>query len=207
MDRNRFLPILIFLCLFALVPIRRIGFGKTSMIDYRKIEETILRKDSLRNALYDSIRKEKIHAVRDFMHKSAKSQGFCIEHITLTPEAIVNACETEDFDIPFVMAAAKLESCFGLSKRAKRTNSVFAVGCYDNGKDYRFYKSQDECILPYIKLLKEQYLVDGKTILDMLKPGCFVNLCGYRYASNENYERQMADIRDGIIKSYPILLD
>lgn len=207
MDRTKILPILIFLCLFALVPIRHVGFGKTSMVDYRKIEDVFLREDSLRLAFADSIRQEKICAVRDFMYKSARNQEFSIEHITLTPEAIVNACEAENFDIPFVMAAAKLESCFGLSKRAKRTNSVFSVGCYDNGKDFSFYESQDECVVPYIRLLKEQYLVDGKTILDMLKPGCFVNLCGYRYASNMNYESQMSNIRNNIIKSYPILLD
>lgn len=207
MNRIKFALILIMVCLLTFVPMSNARLQNTSRTDYEKIEDSILRQDSLMLALIDSIRQEKICAVRDFMHKSAKNQGFNIEHITLTPEAIVDACETENFDIPFVMAAAKLESCFGLNERAKRTNSVFSVGCYDNGKDYSFYDSQDECVVPYIKLLKEQYLGDNKTITDILKPGCFVNLGGYRYASNMNYERQMSNIRNNIIKSYPILLD
>lgn len=207
MEKMKFVLILIMVSLFTFIPISNVRLQNTSRTDYSKIEDSILRQDSLRLAFVDSIRQEKICAVRDFMHKSAKNQGFNIEHITLTPEAIVDACETENFDIPFVMAAAKLESCFGLSKRAKRTNSVFAVGCYDNGKNFSFYDSQDECVVPYIKLLKEQYLGNGKTITDILKPGCFVSIGGYRYASNMNYESQMSNIRNNIIKSYPILLD
>lgn len=207
MNRIKFALILIMMCLLTFVPMSNARLQNTSRTDYEKIEDSILRQDSLRLALIDSIRQEKICAVRDFMHKSARNKGFSIEHITLTPEAIVNACEAENFDIPFVMAAAKLESCFGLSKRAKKTNSVFAVGCYDNGKDFSFYESQDECVVPYIQLLKNQYLGESKTITDILKPGCFVSLGGYRYASNANYESQMANIRNSIIKSYPILLD
>ena len=207
MEKIKFVLILIIVCLLTFVPMSNARLQNASRTDYEKIEDSILRQDSLRLVLIDSIRQEKICAVRDFMHKSAINQGFRIEHITLTPEAIVNACEAEKFDIPFVMAAAKLESCFGLSKRAKKTNSVFAVGCYDNGKDFIFYESQDECVVPYIQLLKTQYLGESKTITDILKPGCFVSLVGYRYASNENYESQMANIRNSIIKSYPILLD
>lgn len=195
------------LCLFTIMPTSNAEFSISEKLDFENVNDSIVKQDSLELAKIDSIRFEKVLAVKDFMHKSAKNQGYSIDKITLTPEAIVTACESENFDIPFVMAAAKLESCFGLSERAVKTNSVFAVGCYDNGKDYSFYDTQDECIVPYIQLLKNQYLGENKTILDILKPGCFVNFCGRRYASNVNYERQMASIRNSIIKSYPILLD
>jgi uncharacterized FlgJ-related protein len=207
MNKIRIILTLIMLCMFTVMQTSNATFTKNYCSKLEASNDSIRIADSLESIRIDSIRTEKICAVRDFMHKSAKNQGYSINKITLTPEAIVTACESENFDIPFVMAAAKLESCFGLSERAVKTNSVFAVGCYDNGKDYSFYDTQDECIVPYIQLLKNQYLGENKTILDILKPGCFVNFCGRRYASNVNYERQMASIRNSIIKSYPILLD
>lgn len=194
------------LCLFSINPITNATYSNIASNEI-VINDSLRIADSLEAVRVDSIRTEKISAVRDFMHKSVKNQGFRIENLTLTPEAIVASCENENFDIPLVMAAAKLESCFGLSKRAKKTNSVFAVGCYDNGKNFSFYDTQDESIVPYIQLLKEKYLGESKTVSDILKPGCFVSLDGYRYASDLNYERQISSIRNYIIKSYPVLLD
>lgn len=175
--------------------------------EIKEIQSELAYDDSLMIRKMDSIREEKINAVREFMNIALTNQGYSLSQSKLSPEAIVDSCEKENFDIPFVMAAANLESCFGVTKRAGSTNSVFSVGCYDNGKNKVKYKSQNDCIIPYIKLLKNDYLIDGKTIGDLLKPGCFVNFDGKRYASNKNYEKQLASIRNKIIKKYPILVN
>lgn len=170
-----------------------------------EMEAQISHDDSIAMHRMDSIRTEKINAVREFMNTSLKNQGFSESSTKLTPDAIVDACEAENFDIPFVMAAANLESCFGATRRAKTTNSVFSVGCYDNGQNKVTYSSQDDSVVPYIKTLKKDYLVNGKTLSDLLKPGQFVNYDGKRYASDKSYENKINSIRNKIVKKYPIL--
>ena len=123
----------------------------------------------------------------------------------LTPQALVQASEKYSFDLPLLMAAAHLESCFGATNRAKRTNSVYSVGAYDNGKDIITSSHPNQSIEGYIRLLNNDYLINGKTIEDLLKPGGFINKNGKRYASKKNYENLLKSVRNKIIQQYPEL--
>ena len=154
----------------------------------------------------DTIHQQKIDACRAYMDWAMKNQGYDWSTTKLTPEAIVDICEENNFSIPFTMAIANLESCFGQTPRSKRTNSVFSVGSYDNGKNVCTYSTPDESIAPFIDLVKKDYLQNGKkTIDDLLVTNQFVNMHGRRYAKNPKYEGQIKSIMNRIIKMYPIL--
>lgn len=154
----------------------------------------------------DTIHQQKIEACRAYMDWAMKNQGYDWSTTKLTPEAIVDICEENNFSIPFTMAIANLESCFGQTPRSKRTNSVFSVGSYDNGKNVCTYSTPDESIAPFINLVKKDYLQNGKkTLDDLLVTNQFVNMNGRRYAKNPKYEGQIKSIMNRIIKMYPIL--
>lgn len=152
-----------------------------------------------------SVLDNKIEACTKYMEKALSNQGFKINDTKLSPRALVLASEEYSFDLPLLMAAAHLESCFGATNRAKRTNSVFSVGSYDNGKNVVTYSDPNESIDGYISLINNDYLINGKTINDLLKPGGFVNKNGHRYASKKNYEKLLRSIRNKIISQYPEL--
>lgn len=167
----------------------------------RFINKEKIEKLTQRNIEYE----KKVEACRKYMLKALSNQGYSENSTRLTPEAIVRAAERYSFDLPLLIAAAHYESCFGATPRAKRTNSVYSVGAYDSGKDMVSYAHPDDSIEGYIKLLRKDYLVNGKTINDILKPGCFVNKNGKRYASRKNYEKTLNYIRNKIINQYPEL--
>ena len=154
----------------------------------------------------DSTFIQRVNAVKKYMKIAAENQGYNPEDIKLSPEAMVLAADENDFDLPFLLAQAHLESCFGLTPRARKTNSVFSVGCYDNGKNVCKYSTQDDSIVPYINLIKNDYLVDGKTIENLLQKGKFVNAINKRYASDPYYEGKVKNIRNRIVSRFPELI-
>ena len=154
----------------------------------------------------DSTFIQRVNAVKKYMKAAAENQGYNPEDIKLSPEAMVLAADENDFDLPFLLAQAHLESCFGLTPRARKTNSVFSVGCYDNGKNVCKYSTQDDSIVPYINLIKNDYLVDGKTIENLLQKGKFVNAINKRYASDPYYEGKVKNIRNRIVSRFPELI-
>lgn len=187
--------------------------GAVSKLDINDIEKhqlaqlvnTEMAQDSTETQ-NDSIHQQKIEACKAYMELAMKNQGYDWSTTNLTPEAIVDICEENNFSIPFTMAIANLESCFGQTPRSKRTNSVFSVGSYDNGKNVCTYSTPDESIAPFINLIKKDYLQDGeKTLDDLLVTNQFVNMNGHRYAKNPQYEGQIKSIMNRIIKMYPIL--
>ena len=96
------------------------------------------------------------------------------------------------------MAQGTLESHFATKGVGGKINSIFNVCVYDNiktgsgvSKNYR-YPHPDDSIEPYLKLLRDSYLVDGKTESDLLIN--YVNKHGQRYATYPHYEKQMASI-------------
>ena len=110
---------------------------------------------------------------------------------------ILRQCEKYDVDIFFVLAQGHLESHFGTRGMALRTNSVFNVLAYDdksydaicsNGK----YKHPDLSLVPYLKLLKSRYLIDGKTETDLMVN--YVDVDGHRYASSKEYEVNLTNM-------------
>jgi len=174
---------------------------KAELKQIAKQEQLMIQQQNER----DSIKNIKIEACKKYMLYALKNQGFSGKSTQLSPEALVEASEKYSFDLPFLMAAAHLESCFGATNRAKKTNSVYSVGAYDNGKNIITYAHPNDSIEGYIRLLKNDYLINGKTIEDLLKPGCFVNKNGHRYASKKNYETLLKSVRNRIIKKFPEL--
>lgn len=185
--------------------VSRLNVDDNTKHELEKIVQTEMAQDSTETQ-NDSIHQQKVEACRAYMEWAMKNQGYDWKTTKLTPEAIVTACEQNNFSIPFTIAIANLESCFGQTPRSKRTNSVFSVGSYDNGKDVCTYSNPDESIVPFIKLIKKDYLQNGeKELSDLLVPNQFVNMNGHRYAKNPKYEGQIKSIMNRIIKMYPIL--
>lgn len=176
---------------------------KNSLISFVNAEA---KNDELKLNPEEQLRLERrIRACEAYMLYALKNLNYTPESTKLDPEALVKAADKYNFDLPFLMAAAHLESCFGATPRAQRTNSVFSVGSYDNGKNVVTYSHPNESIESYIRLLISDYLINGKTINDLMKPGKFVNKNGHRFASNKKYEQQLRQIRNRIIKKYPEL--
>ena len=114
---------------------------------------------------------------------------------------ILNQCEKNDIDLFFVLAQGHVESHYGTKGLAQKTNSVFNVFAYD-GKGYKDickkgkYSHPDLSIEPYMHLLKNRYLVDGKTEMDLLEN--YVDKDGKRYASSKTYELQLRNIYNSL---------
>ena len=153
----------------------------------------------------DTVFEKKVNACREYMEYALKNQNFTLNSTGLKPETLVKASMEYDFDLPFLMAVAHQESCFGATPRARRTNSVFSEGAWDNGSDKVKYSDPNESVYGYIDLLNNSYLVNGKTPFDLLKPGSFVNGIGKRYASDKAYEQKISSIRKRILQKYPEL--
>lgn len=156
-------------------------------------------------AKQDSIHNEKVKAVQDYMNVAVKNQGFNPQNLKLSAEEMVNACEEYGYDLPLLMAQAHLESCFGFGRRARETGSVFSIGCYDNGKNRVKYATQNDSIRPYIRIMQRDYFGDDKTVDNLLTPKSFVNKQGNRYAQDKNYENKVKNIRNKILRKYPVL--
>ena len=119
--------------------------------------------------------------------------------ITTAPESTVdglfllNKCQEYNVDLVFVLAQATLESQFGTTGMAKKTNSVFNVGAYDGESSHTIsskykYENPNLSIDPYLTLLNDSYL-EGKSEEELLNN--FVNKHGKRYASYKNYEKEL----------------
>ena len=153
----------------------------------------------------DTVFEKKVNACREYMEYALKNQNYTLDSTDLKPETLVRASIEKGFDLPFLMAAAHQESCFGATPRARRTNSVFSEGAWDNGSDKVKYSDPNESVYGYIDLLNRSYIVNGKTLFDLLKPGSFVNGIGKRYASDKAYEQKISSLRKRILQKYPEL--
>lgn len=106
---------------------------------------------------------------------------------------LLNKCQEYNVDLVFVLAQATLESHFGTTGMAKKTNSVFNVGAYDGKSSHAIsskykYENPNLSIDPYLTLLNDSYL-EGKSEEELLSN--FVNKHGKRYASYKNYEKEL----------------
>ncbi len=155
--------------------------------------------------LVDTTFQEKVEACRKYMEYALSNQNYTMDSTDLEPETLVRASIEKGFDLPFLMAVAHQESCFGATPRAQRTNSVFSEGSWDDGSDKTTYSDPNESVYGYIDLMNRSYIVNGKTLFDLLTPGAFVNGIGKRYASDINYERKIKSLRNRILKKYPEL--
>lgn len=117
-------------------------------------------------------------------------------------EMLFTLCDEYNIDVRFVIAQGQIESHFATKGTAKKTNSVFNVGAYDGHSASRQnrngfgFDNPNDSIEPYLLLLTNDYLVNGKTEFDMMKR--YVNKLGMRYASNPNYERMLKSVYNRI---------
>lgn len=108
----------------------------------------------------------------------------------IDPELLVDLCNQYEMQISFVLSQGLLESHFGTKGKAAQTNSVFNVGTYDDGTILYTYNNPNKSIEPYLRLLKNKYLID-KEVKDLIKDKGYVNKDGHRFASYEQYEKHL----------------
>lgn len=128
-----------------------------------------------------------VRSVQDYINNNSS-------YSALSPLVLIDKCEKYDVDVRFVLAQAHVESHFGTKGIAARTNSVWNVGAYDGLEESQIskkfkYNHPDDSIEPYLKLLKDKYLVGGRTEMDLVKN--YVSSEGKRYATYQDYEQEI----------------
>jgi hypothetical protein len=113
----------------------------------------------------------------------------------ISSQLLVESCLKSKIDIVFAISQGLLESNLGTKGKASRTNSIWNVGTCDDGSIKYRYATANHSIEPYLKLLKEKYLVN-KTTDDLLIR--FVSVDGYRYATCLTYEERLSSIKKKI---------
>lgn len=137
---------------------------------------------------YYSTKDDLVKCVDNYIHSVAESS-------MMNGLAFVEVCDKYNIDLRFVLAQAQIESAFATTGIAAKTKSAFNVMAYDgrSAKDMirkgHCYQHPDQSIEPYIKLLLSDYLVDGKTEMDLMDK--YVNKDGKRYASAVTYEQML----------------
>ena len=159
----------------------------------------------INNIDYDNIlNKEKL--VKEYISDILSKHGKTLADLKFNPDNLVLAAYQYEYDLPLLLAQLQIESHFGTTDRSRRTNSMFSIGAYDDGRDVVKYADQDSSIVPYIKIIKRDYLLNGEKDVDQLLQN-FVNYNGHKYASNPNYENDLRKTRNSIISKYPGLLN
>lgn len=157
----------------------------------------------INNIDYDNIKKKQ-KLVKEYIADILSKHNKTLDSLRFNPDNLVLNAYLYDFDLPFMLAQLQIESHFGTTDRARKSNSIFSVGAYDSGKDVVKFRNQDESIPHYIKTVQKDYLLDGdKDIYNLLHN--YVNYDGKRYASNPNYEEDLRRTRDSILRKYPEL--
>lgn len=143
----------------------------------------------------DSVKTQLINEVDTYINTIAPSSK-------LDGEIVVDKCCEYNVDIAFVLAQGQIESHFGTRGTASKTNSVFNVGAYDGysaskqrANGFGFFHP-NESVEPYLILLTNNYLVNGKTINDLMY--VYVNHLGMRYASDTRYEYMLRSVYNKI---------
>lgn len=120
------------------------------------------------------------------------------------PYVLIDLCTEYDIDVAFVLAQGQIESHYATTGTARRTKSIFNVGAYDGHSAEKQrrngfgFDDPNDSIEPYLILLTNDYLVDGKTIDDLMTN--YVNYLGMRYASNRKYESQLRSVYNKIYR-------
>lgn len=117
---------------------------------------------------------------------------------------LVENCEKYGIPITFTLAQGEIESHFGTTGLAYRTNSVWNVGAFD-GYNYdniqHKFNNPNDSVTPYLELLLSNYL-SNKTVEDLLEN--FVDINGNRYASDPHYETKLKSKISYIKEHYSI---
>lgn len=143
----------------------------------------------------DSVKTQLINEVDTYINTIAPSSK-------LDGEIVVDMCYEYNVDIAFVLAQGQIESHFGTAGTARKTNSVFNVGAYDGYSATKQrangfgFSHPNESVEPYLILLTNNYLVNGKTVNDLMY--AYVNHLGMRYASDTRYEYMLRSVYNKI---------
>lgn len=143
----------------------------------------------------DSVKTQLINEVDTYINTIAPSSK-------LDGEIVVDKCCEYNVDIAFVLAQGQIESHFGTTGTARKTNSVFNVGAYDGYSASKQrangfgFSHPNESVEPYLILLTNNYLVNGKTINDLMIS--YINYLGMRYASDTRYEYMLRSVYNKI---------
>ena len=143
----------------------------------------------------DNVKTQLINEVNTYINTIAPSSK-------LDGEIVVDMCCEYNVDITFVLAQGQIESHFGTTGTARKTNSVFNVGAYNGYSASKQrangfgFSHPNESVEPYLILLTNKYLVNGKTVNDLMY--AYVNHLGMRYASDTRYEYMLRSVYNKI---------
>ena len=146
---------------------------------------------------YQGVKSDLVDATQNYIDSIAPNSN-------LRALILVEKCEEYKIPITFVLAQGELESKFGTTGLAYRTNSIWNVGAYDNYdiKDIKIkYENPNDSVEPYLSLLNSNYL-NGKTIEDLLDS--FTDINGNRYATDKYYESKLKTIHNYILTNHNI---
>lgn len=146
---------------------------------------------------YQGVKSDLVDATQNYIDSIAPNSN-------LRALILVEKCEEYKIPITFVLAQGELESKFGTTGLAYRTNSIWNVGAYDNYdiKDIKIkYENPNDSVEPYLNLLNSNYL-NGKTIEDLFDS--FTDINGNRYATDKYYESKLKTIHNYILTNHNI---
>lgn len=146
---------------------------------------------------YQGVKSDLVDATQNYIDSIAPNSN-------LRALILVEKCEEYKIPITFVLAQGELESKFGTTGLAYRTNSIWNVGAYDNYdiKDIKIkYENPNDSVEPYLNLLNSNYL-NEKTIEDLLDS--FTDINGNRYATDKYYESKLKTIHNYILTNHSI---
>lgn len=156
------------------------GPKKITMVANTSPIKTSTKQDSLKDKL--------INEIDNYIDKIAPESR-------LRGKTIVKGCLKHNIEPAFVLAQSQIECHFGTTGTAKKSNSAWNVGAYD-GKSISWmarrghtYRHPDDSLEPYLSLLEDKYLADGKTIHHLMRN--YVSTEGRRYASSRDYESNL----------------
>lgn len=146
---------------------------------------------------YQGVKSDLVDATQNYIDSIAPNSN-------LRALILVEKCEEYKIPITFVLAQGELESKFGTTGLAYRTNSIWNVGAYDTYdiKNIKIkYENPNDSVEPYLNLLNSNYL-NGKTIEDLFDS--FTDINGNRYATDKYYESKLKTIHNYILTNHSI---
>lgn len=143
---------------------------------------------------YQGVKSDLVDLTQHYIDSVAPNSG-------LRALILIENCEKYGIPITFTLAQGEIESHFGTTGLAYRTNSVWNVGAFDdytlNDIQHKFNNPNDS-VNPYLDLLVNNYL-PSKSIEDLLEN--FVDINGNRYATDPYYETKLKS-KVGYIKEH-----
>ena len=159
---------------------------KSATINTGNNEDSHILNDTIKIAMniyqmnneIDSIKNELIGEVENYIFKRFPKVNRNL------PTLIVENGLEHNIDIAFMMAQAKIETCFGTAGAGRESSrrSLFGVAL-------RTYSSYDKAIKDYISILKKSYLRNGRTEQHLMQK--YTTISGYRYAGSTRYEPEL----------------